>query len=254
MSDLEAQSIPAVPGEPALTQGQRVIYTFTAPSKTFNDIKRSNTWWLPFIILAVFSYFLFAVVTVKVGMQQVVDNQIHLDPKAEARMAQATPEQKAMSTKISLYITNGVFIANPILLLIGVALMSLVLWATINFAFGGKAKFFDIFSVWMYASLPSVVKTLLGIAVIFAGLDPESFNIKNFAPTNAAAFLNPVESNKALYSLASSLDFVTIWTVVLLGIGISTVAGVKRSSGYIAIFGWWAIVVLFGVGIAAAFS
>ncbi len=70
-------------------------------------------------------------------------------------------------------------------------------------------------------------------------------------PTNAGAFLNPLETNKALYALATSLDVVTIWTLVLLGMGIAAVAGVKRSSGYIAVFGWWAIVVLIGVGIAA---
>jgi hypothetical protein len=29
------------------------------------------------------------------------------------------------------------------------------------------------------------------------------------------------------------------------------VAGVKRNSGYIAVFGWWVIFVLVGVGIAA---
>jgi hypothetical protein len=89
--------------------------------------------------------------------------------------------------------------------------------------------------------------------VIFA-VAPESFNIKNFAPTNLGAFLNPLETNKALYALASSMDVVTIWTLVLLGIGTAAVAGVKRSSAYIAVFGWWAIFVLFGVGIAAAFG
>jgi hypothetical protein len=103
----------------------------------------------------------------------------------------------------------------------------------------------------MFASLPSIIKTLLGTVVIFAGTAPESFNIKNFAPTNLGAFLNPVETNKVLYSLASSLDVVTIWTLVLLGIGTAIVARVKRSSGYIAVFGWWAIFVLIGVCWAA---
>ena len=60
-----------------------------------------------------------------------------------------------------------------------------------------------------------------------------------------------METNKALYTLATSLDVVTIWTLVLLGMGTAIVAGVKRSSGYIAVFGWWAIFVLFGVGVAA---
>lgn len=246
---------PISPESPALTPIQRILYTFTAPSKTFTDIKRNNSWWLPFVILAVFGYLLFATVTLKIGMQQVVDNQIHMDPKAEARMASATADQKAMSQKFSLYITEGVFIANPVFVLIGVGLLSLGLWATVNFGFGGKAKYFDVFSVWMYASLPSIVKTTLGVIVIFAGLDPENFNIKNFAPTNPAAlFLNPVESNKALYALASSLDVVTIWTMVLLSIGVATVAGVKRSSGYIAVFGWWLLFLLISVGFAAAFS
>ena len=90
--------------------------------------------------------------------------------------------------------------------------------------------------------------------VIYAGSAPESFNIKNFAPTNLGAFMNPLDMNPGLYSIASSIDLITIWCLVLVGIGTALVAGVKRSSGYIAAFGWWAVVVLAGAGIAAAFS
>jgi hypothetical protein len=54
-------------------------------------------------------------------------------------MAQATPEQREMGAKFSMYITEGVFIATPALMLAGVALLSLGLWGTINFVFGGKA-------------------------------------------------------------------------------------------------------------------
>jgi hypothetical protein len=250
MSDIEVQA--EASQAPGLTQGQRVAAIFSAPSKTFEDIKRGNrSWWLPFIILAIVGYILFAAVTTKIGMQQVVDNQIHLNPSQEEKLAQAPPETRQMTQKISLYVTEGIFIANPLLVLAGVALCSLVLMATINFGFGGRAKFGSVFATWMYASLPGIVKVLLGVIVIFAGTAPESFNIKNYAPTNIGAFLNPLETNKALYALASSLDIITIWTMILLGIGIATVAGVKRSSGYIAVFGWWAVIVLIGVGWAA---
>jgi hypothetical protein len=236
-----------------LSQWQRVVNTFTAPSKTFADIKRGNqSWWMPLIIISVVAYLLFAVVTIKIGMQQVVDNQIHLNPQTEEKMAQMPPAQREMSNKISLYFTEGIFIASPILTLAVIALMSLGLWGTINFVFGGRAKYGSILAVWLYSLLPSIIKTLLGIVVIFVGVEPESFNIKNFAPTNIGAFLNPLETNKALYTLATSLDVVQIWTLVLLAIGTATVAGVKRNSGYIAVFGWWAIFVLIGVGIAAA--
>jgi hypothetical protein len=249
MNELEAQTATESAG---LSQWQRVADAFGAPSKTFEDIKRGNrSWWLPFVILAVGGYMLFMAVDYKIGLQQVVDNQVRLNPKAQERMAQATPEQREVGNKISLAITKGIFIGGPVLGLIIVSLVSLALLGTINFVFGGKARFGSIFAVYYYAWLPSLVKVLLGIVVIFAGMAPESFNIKNFAPTNLGAFLDPVDTNKALYALATSLDAVTIWTLVLLSIGVATVAGVKRSSGYIAVFGWWAIVVLVGVVSAA---
>jgi hypothetical protein len=250
MSDPLVQ--PVAEPVPGLSQLQRVSNVFTAPSKTFADIKRGNkSWWMPFIIFTLVGYVLFAAIVTKIGMQQVVDNQIHLNPKQEEKLAQAPPEQREMSAKISLYITEGIFLANPLLLLAILALGSLGLWGTINFAFGGKATYGSIFTVWMYAGLPGILKVLLGVIVIFAGTAPESFNIKNYAPTNLGAFLNPLETNAALYSLASAIDITTIWTLVLLGIGTAMVAGVKRTSGYIAVFGWWAVFVLIGVGIAA---
>src|ERR1700694_5949725 len=113
MSDLEVQ--PSAGVDPGLSQWQRVSNTFTAPSKTFEDIKRGHrSWWMPFLITSLIGYILFAAVTMKIGMQTVVDNQVRLDPKAQERMANATPEQRATGEKISLYITQGVFIASPL--------------------------------------------------------------------------------------------------------------------------------------------
>lgn len=240
-----------------LSEWQRVTNTFAAPSKTFEDIKRGNrSWWLPWVIMALVGYLFFAAVFTRIGMPTVVQNQIRFDSKAEARLEQAPPETRAMQMKISAYVTEGVFLANPLILLLLLALGSLGLMGTINFVFGGKASFGGIFCVWMFASLPGIIKALLGTLVLYLGVPPENFNIKNFAPTNIAAFVFPnvAEANKALYSLCSSLDVITIWTLVLLSIGTAAVAGVKRSSGYIAVFGWWVIFVLVGVGMAAAFS
>jgi len=245
---------PAAEVAPGLSQLQRLIKIFTAPSKTFEDIKRGNrSWWLPFIIYVVLGFAFYGAVNSKVGMRQVSENQITLSPKAQDRMSQLTPEQREQQMKISTAITQGLFLAGPIFLLIMGAVISLVLLGTINFGFGGRAKFGSIFVVWMYAMLPSCIKTLLGIVVLYAGTAPESFNIKNFAPTNLGAFL-PTDINPGLYSLATSIDFVTIWTLVLVGIGTALVAGTKRGSGYIASFGWWALIVIAGAGLALAFG
>jgi hypothetical protein len=235
-----------------LTQWQRVACTFTAPSKTFEDIKRGNrSWWLPLIVGALASYILFGAVVQKVGIRQTVENQIRMDPKAQERMAQTTPEQREQAYKISDGITEVIFIAGPLVGMLGALVVAAVLMGTINFGFGGRAKFGDLFAVVYYAWLPQVVKVLLGTAVIYAGMAPESFNIKNFAPTNLGAFLDPTDTAKALYALATSLDLVTIWMLVLMSIGVAAMAGVKRSAGYIAVFGWWVIIVFFGAVTAA---
>lgn len=248
MSDLHVQPGADLAAS-GLSQWQRVTNTFAAPSKTFQDIKSGHrSWWLPFVIICLVGYIFFAAVTTKIGMQTVAENQMKLNPKTEERMASMTPEQRANATKISTAVTQGFFIGAPVMILIVVAVGSLGLWGTINFGFGGKAGYGSIFCVWIFASLPSIIKTLLGVVVIYAGTAPESFNVKNFAPTNIGAFLNPADTSPALYSLLSSIDIITIWTLLLLGMGTAIVAGVKRSSGYIAVFGWWLLFVLIGVG------
>lgn len=250
MSDPAVQSPAEV--APGLSQGERLIDTFTAPSKTFNDIKRGNrSWWLPFLIMVIFGYIFFAGITQKIGWTQVAQNAIHMNPKAEEQMSQLPKDQADMRMKFTAYAMEGSFAAAPLLILAILALASLVLWGTINFAFGGKATFGSIFAVYMYASLPGLIKTILGTVVLFLGMAPESFNLNNFAPTNLGAFLSPTDTNAALYKLATAIDFTTIWSMVLLGIGIAIVAGVKRTSGYIAVFGWWAIIVICSVGWSA---
>ena len=254
MNDMGVQ--PAAGTAPAgegLTQWQRFANAFVAPQTTFEDIRRGNrSWWLPWIISALFTFALFGVIVQKIGIQQAVNNQIQMSSRTQERLVQLSPEQRERANKLSVGITEGVFLAVPVIGLLYAVVIAAVLTGTVNFVFGGRANFGNIFAVVYYAWLPGIIKALLGAAVIFGGIAPESFNIKNFAPTNLAAlFMDPAGSNKALYALATSLDIVTIWTLVLMSIGVAVVARVKHSSGYIAVFGWWAIIVLFGVGIAA---
>ena len=243
MSDLELQSssVPEPPA-PGLTQWQRVSNTFTAPSRTFDDIKRGNkSWWMPFLLTILFSYVLFAAITVKVGWQQVAENNISLNAKQEARMDQLTPAQRANAMKFAGAFTEVIMAASPVMILIAASLVSLVLWGTINFVFGGKAKFPEIFAVNFYCTLPNIFPPILGTIALFAGLAPESFNLNNVAGTNLAYYLSIQDTNKGLYAFASQIDIISIWVAILLSIGIARVAGKNKSAGYITVFGWWAV-------------
>ncbi len=252
--DVQAGAGPVQTGA-SLTQWQRVGNVFIAPSKTFEDIKRGNlSWWLPFLISIFFSYLLFAGITMKVGWQQVATNNMAMNQKQAQRLEQLSPEQRAQSLKVVGVVTEIILAATPVMILIFAALISLILWATINFGFGGKATFQQIFVVNMYATLPRAILPLLATVAIFAGLAPESFNINNMAATNVAYFLSIQDTNHALYALLSQVDVVAIWTAILLSIGIARVAGKKSSAGYITVFGWWALWVFISVLIAFATS
>lgn len=58
---MAAMPVPPAPAPVAeaapLSEPARVLNTFFAPSKTFTDLRRSASWWLPFLITAVVSIF-----------------------------------------------------------------------------------------------------------------------------------------------------------------------------------------------------
>src|SRR5260370_37499590 len=78
-----------------LSQVERVVDACVAPTKTFTDILRSTSWWLPFVLLVVVTLGTTVVVDRQVGFERVAENQIHQNPKQEEQRAGLTAEQRA---------------------------------------------------------------------------------------------------------------------------------------------------------------
>jgi hypothetical protein len=238
------------PTAPPLSQVERVIDTFVAPSKTFTDILRNQSWWLPFLLSVIFSYgYLFAMQS-QIGWDTVAENTLKQDPKAADRLASQSPEQRAQTLSITLAFIKYTFYASPILALAFAAVVALVLWGTINFVFGGRATFGSVFAVWMYGTLPVLITTILTVVTLFVGADKDSFNLSNPVGTNIGFYLAK-ESPKWLTTLAGAVDIFWLWALFLVGMGLAIVGKVKRSSGLTAIFGWWILILLVRVAIAA---
>jgi hypothetical protein len=62
--------------------------------------------------------------------------------------------------------------------------------------------------------------------------------VNNPVATNPAYFMDPA-GNKFLYGMASALDVIALWTIVLLGIGFSSNSKVKRSTAIILVAAWY---------------
>lgn len=234
-----------------LSQGERVLDTFVTPSRTFHDILRNASWWLPLLILVIAGYVLTGAVQSKVGWSQLVDNEIHAQPKLEQRVADMPPEQVATQHRAMQYSFMGSFYAVPVVDLAVFAFMALILWPTINFGFGGSATYGRVLCVCFFAALPGAIKALLAAILLFAGRSPETFTTDTMLGSNLGYYLS---SPGPLKTLLTSVDLFSIWTAVLLSIGLAIVARTKRSSGYLAVFGWWILITLVRTGWAAVGS
>jgi Yip1 domain len=238
-----AQTVPV--GEP-LTETQRVIDVFVAPSKTFNDIRRKATFWGPLLILIVITVAYSFTIQQKVGWEQVFQNNIRQLPLAAQNAA--TSQSESMKTA-QVKIAAVASYASSLLGLIVTAIIALVLWVTVNFGFGGKSKYGQIFAVSFYSWMVGDIKLILAIVALLAGLSPESFLLNNPVGSNVGYYLS-TDTPLWIRSICMHLDVFEIWGIVLTVIGVSIVAKVSRGKAAAVVVGWWLIMVLVATGLA----
>jgi hypothetical protein len=230
---------------------------FIAPSKTFTDLKRNPSWWVPWLVTSVFTLIFSIVVVQKIDMARFVQEQIDRSPRAQKRLENLTPEQRAQGVAIQATATKIGFYVAPILTLLGGLIVAAVLLAVYNFILGAEVPFQRAMAVVFYAGIPGILNTTLLIISLLASSDPSTIDLSGTPmPTNPAFFLDP-EGNKALYALASSIDIFKIWWVCLLGLGFSVASSNRKPSVAASIttaFVCYGIVVLIGIGFRVAFS
>lgn len=227
-----------------LNEGQRIVDSFVAPTKTFTDVLRSSAWWGPLLIMIVVSIVFSFSVQRKVGWGTVMENNVHQSPRQEERFAQMPPDQLATAKAVGAKFTAIIAYCFPVLILIFTAITVLLVWATVNFGFAGTAKFGQVFAVYMYAGLVFNLKFLLAVIALFAGVAPDSFLLNNPVGTNLGYFLVGTDLPHILVSYATHIDVFEIWSLILSVIGVGIVAKVARGKAAAAVVGWWLILVL----------
>jgi hypothetical protein len=237
---------------PGLSQVERVVDTFIAPKKTFTDILRNTSWWLPFLLLVLLSLGNSAVVEKQVGWERVAENQIHQNPKQEEAMASLTPEQRAARMQVTGKVYRYTSFGSFVFILIFVAIFALIYWASFNFGLGAKTTFGQMFAVCMYASLPRLLIGLLSILTLLFGNSAESYDVRNPVGTNLAYFMP--DAGPAVKAALSFFDVIGLWQLVLLVIGTAIVAKVSTGKAAAVVVGWWVLGMIISVGIAAATS
>lgn len=238
--------------QPGLSQIERVVDTYVAPSKTFADIRRSASWWLPFLLSAIVSVAFAYAIDRGIGYDKVAEANITRSPQAQERMSNLTDAQRAQTMHTIAASTRIFTYLSPVFTLGFAVIVAGILLVSFNFGLGAQATFGQYFAVWLYASLPMLIKFLLATITIFAGINTDQFDMRNPVGTNIGFYLSS-DLPSWLRTLFSSADIFTIWTVVVLILGCSLVARVKRGSAAFIVIGWWLLVIL-GFTVTAAFQ
>jgi len=243
----------SLPSGTSLSESARILNTFIAPSKTFEDLRRNSSWWVPWVLISISALVFVYTVQVKVGFEQVVRNEITKSPRSQAQLERVPEEHRAERLEGITKFTGAVSYGSPLTGLIAFVIIAGVLLATFNFGMGASIPFKTSLAVVTYANLPTVLYALLGVLSLIAGVNPEGFNIKNPVATNPAYFMDPA-GNHFLYGMASALDVFVVWSIVLMAIGYASVSKLKRSTTFAVIVGWYVAYKLVWSGLAALFS
>ncbi|HEY4011104.1 MAG TPA: YIP1 family protein [Acidobacteriaceae bacterium] len=225
--------------ERPLSQVARVVDTFVAPSKTFADIRRNASWWLPFLLSILVSILFVSAAGKQIGWETMAHQNIDKNHFAADRINSLPKDQQAIAYQGAAKQTEIVSYGFPLLILLFAAIVSLLWWASLKFGLGAEAKFSQIFAVYMYAALPKMLIYILAAILLYAGVGLDNFDMQNPVGTNLGYYL-PTTS-PALRAAGSFIDIFGLWALALAVIGTAIVTRKKPSQTAIVVVGWWLV-------------
>jgi hypothetical protein len=241
--DMTPENSPAVAPAPAgMGEFSRITGVFFDPKKTFEDIAKRPSWIVPLVLIIIGALAVVFTMSQQLGWERIVRHNM----EASSRAQQMTPEQRQqqleVGTKVAPFFAYSAVVIAPVLMFLASAG---ALWLMASVILSAGIRFKQVFAVVCYASLTGLISAVFTIVVLHLK-NPDEYNVQNPLAFNPAAFMDQSTSSKFLYSLATSLDLFSFWTILLMAVGLKAAAGKKLSFGsaVFAVVLPWAVYVL----------
>lgn len=228
---------------------------FYAPGVVFDDVREGRRNFLVPAIVAVLLNTLLAFAVIQmVGYENIVRKSIEGNTVIAERLGpdgvQKAIEQANTPVRRTLsYVMPGISTILVLLIVAGLLTGILALMES-RPSFG---KTLTMYSYCFYAYL--VVTGLLSLLVLSLMRDKADADVQHLLMFNLGAALDKASTNRFVYSLASSLDLLSIGFVMLISYGLSRIApGVSFGKALAAVGGLWAVWILIKAGFALAFG
>jgi hypothetical protein len=213
----------------------RFIGVVTAPRATYEAVVTRPTWLGMYLLTAVIVGFGAALpMTTEAGKQAAVDQQVST---MEGFGMQVSDEQYAQfqkGTAVLPYTTAASVVFGS---LVAALIMAAILWAIFNAALGGDARYKQILSVLVHASVISAVGQLFtGPINYFRGAVGSA--------TSLSALLPMLDDKSFAGKLAGTIDIFIIWWLVVLAMGLAVLYRRKTQPIATTLFAIYACIAL----------
>lgn len=237
---------PAAPEPQKTNSFARIAGALFAPAKTFQEIAWRPDITVPLLLLVIIGYINIAVIMPRMDWDAMTAAQSEQMKKQNREVSDADIQKMGRFAKAVGTVMGWV---GPVLMIVWYLIVAGVLLLAVRLM-GGEGNYKQALSATLYAWLPLVIFTIvMTIVVALRG---------TFDPTQAAtmvksnpAFLVDMQEHPVLFSLVSSFDLFTIWTLVLLTFGFSALSKLSRGKSAAIVIAMFIVMTVIKVGFAA---
>ncbi|RKY95994.1 MAG: hypothetical protein DRQ06_02480 [Candidatus Hydrothermota bacterium] len=204
--------------------------SLVSPTEAMREVDENPSPWAPFWFVVLFALVVFFL-TFSL-------NKVEIIRQAAERVKELPPEQREAAMKtlrpgiMMLYGVLGVIITVPLKMLAQAAIFQRFLPLV-----GGEAPFSKVLTVVTFANFISTLGNLAKVPVMLLSKTAE-------VHFDLSLLLGNPETKGYLYRLFTQIDIFTVWSLIVLGIGLSVTGKVERKKAYQVTFGLWLLYIL----------
>ena len=227
----------------------RLIGALVAPGKTFRSIAERPTWAVALVVLILAAAAVGFVTAKRTDYRDVITQSVR-EKGRDVPAAQLEPQIEMMEKAGPAISAAGA----PLVVVVLTLVAALIYWIVFKLL-GGDFPYKSSFAVTLYAGMPAVVSLLLSIPVILSRetityADMKQSGGGSFLQSNLA-FLAPEGAPSWLAALYASVDFFSLWGLVLTVIGFKAVSRLSTKAVTATAVVIWLLFVGVRVGLAA---
>lgn len=219
----------------------RVVWIFSSPGRVFDDIHEGRApWWQPWLVVStIFVIFGMIAMPAQIAVTELNLNDMDLDQlDTQVEMMKKFGWVQVVLTPIGMLLFGLVSAGLSYIL---VTILSI------------RANFKAWFSLTLYAAIVSSISQVVSTIVVRVKGVGNIESIEDAMVTVSLGFLAPEETGTLVKAVFSSIEFFSVWALVVIGMGLMRIFGMSRGQSIACVLPLWVIsVIMEWVGMMAS--